>query len=63
MESYKRVTVTQDDDGHWYIIPFELTEEFEEACERGDDNLINEKFWQYTTGGALSLVELYIKEE
>lgn len=33
MENYKRVSILQDDDGHWYVVPYELTEEFNYLLE------------------------------
>ena len=51
-----------DVDGDWYVIPNELEEQFtkdtedEELTESGE---FSDKYGEYATGGALSLVQLY----
>lgn len=61
----KRVYVTKDDDGHNYVIPYELKEDFEELKEKAyrDDDFEEfiEKFGQYATGGDINLIELYAR--
>ena len=56
-----RVYPTTDNDGHWYVIPYELKDEFYELLE--DDESIYDgrwdKFEKYMTGGALSLFKFY----
>lgn len=53
-----------DVDGDWYVIPNELQQQFmedsedEELTESGE---FSNKYSEYATGGALSLVQLYIK--
>lgn len=58
----KRVYLTSDDDGHNYIIPFELKEDFETIMEKGYDtddfDEFEEKFGQYATGGDYNQDEL-----
>ena len=73
MEEYTRVSVVSDDDGHWYVIPFELVEEFDmllsgsqyDSCDGWEENEAEfiEKFSQYMTGGDINNVELYIKSK
>ena len=59
----KKVKVTQDDSGHWYIIPNELFENFhndlenEELTDSGEFDTI---YGQYRTGGDLNNEQLYI---
>lgn len=57
----KKVHATKDNDGHWYVIPVELVEEFDRLLEGGEsteDEFID-KFSDYMTGGDLNLVQLY----
>ncbi len=56
----KRVYVTQDDSGHWYVIPYELKEQFNYDLENEDEDF-DDKYGQYRTGGDINLIELYIK--
>jgi hypothetical protein len=71
----KAVQALQDDNGHWYLIPNELEERFNDLLEElySDDNdfdddydNLSEKFddlfSEYRTGGDLNLVQLYIDE-
>ncbi len=70
-EDLQRVYCTEDDDGHWYVLPIALREEFHtmlaeiEELEYEDRenayDAFNEKFCMYETGGDLNLVELYAK--
>lgn len=56
-----KVHATKDDDGHWYVIPSEMIDEFHRLLEGGEkteDEFI-EKFSDYMTGGDLNLVQLY----
>lgn len=70
MNSYSRVYVVQDDDGDWYVIPFEEKERFhlclnELITSEYDLDLLEvweEEFGHYRTGGDLNLVELYGKD-
>ena len=56
------VKAVKDDDGHWYVIPDMLADEFwndvenEELVESGE---FSEKYGKYETGGDLNLVQLY----
>jgi hypothetical protein len=62
MAALKKVKAITDEDGHWYVIPNELYEEFSldcenyEFCESGD---FDEKYGEYRTGGDLNIVQLY----
>lgn len=60
---YQKVKAVQDDSCHWYVIPSELEEEFNQDSE--DEDLVDsgdfdEKYGEYRTGGDLNLVQLYI---
>lgn len=58
----KKVYPVQDDDGHWYVIPFELKDEFLSDLDGlGDDNIYewDDKYRRYMTGGDLNLVQFY----
>lgn len=66
-EPFKKVKVTQDDSGHWYLIPNELYGEFNSLCEKADNgdydamNEVYDKFGIYRTGGDLNNIQLYTK--
>lgn len=58
----KKVYVTQDDSCHWYIIPFEMKDEFNSDLEGlGDENYEEweDKYGSYMTGGDLNNIQLY----
>lgn len=58
----KKVYAVQDNDCHWYVIPFELKDQFfqdEENGEADEWESFNEKYSQYMTGGDLNNVQLY----
>lgn len=71
MEDLKRVYVTQDDDGHNYVIPYELKEEFQNRLDAisklafldGEEltETFIDKFSKYCTGGDINLIELYAR--
>lgn len=61
---YKRVYLTEDDDGHWYVLPYELSDQFyydQQNEQLVDSGEFDNKYGQYRTGGSLNLVEFYIK--
>lgn len=61
---YIPVTATKDDDGHWYILPKELYEEFKTDLNISvdDDNYQFDRIWgKYRTGGDINNIQLYIK--
>ena len=68
---YIPVVATQNDEGDWFVIPEELTEEFSDMLEQliADDyenDLLykfENKFNQYQTGGDLNNTQLYVKNE
>ena len=68
-DKFKKVYCTQDDCGHWYVIPLELADSFNAYMEQDmDENYdlqdeFEDKFGQYRTGGDLNNVQLYIKED
>lgn len=57
-----KVFVVQDNDCHWYVIPFDLKDEFFKELESGEsdeyDSFID-KFSQYMTGGDINNTQLY----
>ncbi len=61
-----KVKATQDDSGHWYLIPNELNDQFqkdledEEMCDSGE---FDKKYSEFMTGGDLNLIQLYVKDE
>ena len=60
---YQRVAVVRDDDGHIYVIPHNLENEFRSLCNQDDpesERIFIEKFGEFMTGGHIS-VPLYIK--
>ena len=64
-----KVRATQDDSGHWYVIPEELSEEFYKLLEKvysddyphryDDEEKFESKFSGYRTGGDLNNIQLY----
>lgn len=57
-----KVKAVEDNDGHWYVIPDLLDDQFyrdlenEEMVESGE---FDERYSQYMTGGDLNLIQLY----
>lgn len=57
-----KVYVVQDNDCHWYVIPYDLKDEFFSELEKGEADEYEsfcEKFDQYMTGGDINNVQLY----
>jgi hypothetical protein len=52
------VKVVQDDSGHWYVIPAELEDSFDEDLQ-DEDSDFGEKYGKYRTGGGPNLVQLF----
>lgn len=66
MEDLKRVYVTQDNDGHNYVIPYDMRADFRvslEHYETSDDaqEHFDAVFSKYLTGGDINLIELYAR--
>ena len=64
MATIREVYVTQDDSGHWYVLPIELEKEFIEDLENEDfvdSGGFGHKYGQYMTGGDLNNIKLYAK--
>lgn len=61
MPTLQKVIATQDNDGHWYVIPAGLIQDFHKLLEGGEDseNEFMDKFNDYLTGGDLNLIQLY----
>lgn len=63
----QKVKAISDDDGHWYVVPDDLANEFRMLLRRiyadVDDyvlqNDFNAKFGRYRTGGDLNNIQLY----
>jgi len=58
----KKVYAVQDEEGHWYVIPFQLKDDFfkdEETGKEDDFAYFEDKYGQYRTGGDLNNVQLY----
>lgn len=64
---------SQDDSCHWYIIPVHLRERWnylhqcaqsnhEDTAEKYND-MINDEFGQYRTGGGIDNIEFYLPEK
>lgn len=62
-----RVYCTKDDSGHWYVIPYELKDDFNLLITDMDNEPFNydlfqefeDKYGYYRTGGDLNLISLY----
>jgi len=51
----KRVYIVQDDSSHWYIIPYELKEDFSKlAYDEELEEEFDKLFSAYRTGGSLN---------
>jgi hypothetical protein len=68
----KKVKVVQDNDCHWFVIPNEMLNDFNELLERMDvendftskaEEIFIEKFSGYMTGGDINLTQLYIPDD
>lgn len=62
LSAMKRVYAIKDQDGHWYVIPYELKEEFLKMEAEGESDeweAFIDKFDKYRTGGDLNRVTLY----
>lgn len=57
----KRVYVIQDDEGHWYVIPFDRKNEFihDQMSMDIDSGEFDDKWGGFRTGGNLNLIPLY----
>lgn len=63
---FVKATAIQDQDGHWYVIPTEMKQDFLDMEERGHHDeyeAFNERFSQYLTGGDLNLTQLYVPSD
>lgn len=61
-EAYESVIAIKDQDGHWYVIPKNMKQDFldmEERVPHDEYEAFNEKYSEYLTGGDLNLVQLY----
>lgn len=53
------VKAEQDNDGHWYVIPNKISDEFNKDLEDMDDDDFDDKYGKCRTGGDLNLIQLY----
>ena len=57
-----KVKVTQDESGHWYVLPNERLDRFHEDGEDEDfvdSGQFDDTYGKYRTGGDINLVQLY----
>lgn len=63
MDELIKVVAVQDDSGHWYVIPSEKLDMFNElmesTSEEDDFESFDLEFGKYMTGGDLNLIQLY----
>ena len=67
----KRVYCVTDEASHWYVIPYEMKDDFwsmvrDMSNEPFDYDLFQEfedKYGKYRTGGDLNLIPLYVDED
>ena len=65
--TFIKVKITQDEEGHWYIIPNNLLAEFHSLLdmsrnnEEGAEEMFIDTFEIYRTGGDINNIQLYIK--
>lgn len=58
----KKVKATKDESGHWYVIPNDLYDEFDEDGQNEDfvdSGEFDNKYGNYRTGGDLNNIQLY----
>jgi hypothetical protein len=58
----QKVRATQDDSGHWYVIPEELSDSFYKDLENEnfvDSGEFDIRYGEYMTGGDLNNIQLY----
>lgn len=64
--SFIKVKVTRDNDGHWFIIPNEIVNQFNRDLEDEDfvdSGKFDEIYGKYRTGGDINLKQLWMKIE
>lgn len=63
MQNLKRCLFVSDNDGHNYVIPFELKDDFNRLLEKSEDEddweEFGDMFDEYQIGGCPSIVEIY----
>jgi hypothetical protein len=58
----EKVKARQDDSGHWFVIPNDIEDDFDNDLDDMDfidSGGFDEKYGKYMTGGALNLIQLY----
>lgn len=63
---YIEIKAVTDDSGHWYLIPNELFNDFNNDLnneELSDSGEFGSKYGKYMTGGDLNIIQLYVKNE
>lgn len=63
MKELKRVYITQGDDEQYYVIPYELNEDFRKELDLNYllESEFERKFAKYRIGAGINLIELYAK--
>jgi len=62
IQKLKLANAVEDNDGHWYVIPAEMREEFDDLLENAEEDdyeQFNDRFGKYATGGALDCTDIY----
>lgn len=62
MSSLQKVKALKDNNGHWYVIPSELEDNFYKMLEEGEADeydAFNKMFIGYMTGGGVNAIQLY----
>jgi len=57
-----KVKATQDENGHWYVLPNEVVEDFDKDGQNEDfvdSGKFDNKYNKYRTGGDLNNIQLY----
>ena len=57
-----KVKATQDENGHWYVLPNEVVEDFDKDEQNEDfvdSGKFDNKYNKYRTGGDLNNIQLY----
>jgi len=66
MKKYTEVFVSQDDCGHWYVVPKELETQWSSDIwndTMADSGEFDEKYGRFRTGGDINLVQLFKEVE
>ena len=56
-----QIYVTQDDSGHWYVIPYNLREKFEIDLYE-DEEYFDDKYGKFRTNGDINNIKLFVED-